>query len=315
MLIGIAISGALAIFFLLHSIMASGEAKRADLETRISEMRSREDAVRDASAHGKKPAGSSFFRSEKNRKRIMQFEEELYNVGIQMPASTVLTYWTGSMIILTLLLVVTGVNPFLAVLFIFALAFAPFFIIKSKKLKRTKIIEAQLVEAINVLCNALKAGHSFQQAMANISKEMDGPISEEFGRVFRETQRGMQLDDSLERMCMRIRSDDLTMMCTAIEIQRQIGGNLAQVLMNISGTIQARMDLKADIKVKSSSGRISGLVIGCMPAVLFLMFLVVNREYMSFFISTTLGYILIGVCIVLEVLGFIVINKIVDIRY
>lgn len=109
-------------------------------------------------------------------------------------------------------------------------SFFPMIYVRGKKKKRKNRLEGQLIEAIGVLSNALKAGHSFQSAMSNIATDMEAPISEEFGRVFKETQRGMTLEESMNRMVERTDSDDLDMLCTAIIIQRKVGGNLAEVL-------------------------------------------------------------------------------------
>ncbi|MCF0141155.1 MAG: type II secretion system F family protein [Mogibacterium sp.] len=242
-------------------------------------------------------------------------EDQLYDVGIEMPVKDFIMFWVGSMAIITLAMSLIGINLIISVPVIFIVALFPAFLIKSKKKKRCNMIEDQLLDAIQVLINALKVGYSFNQAMQNIVKEMDGPIAEEFGRVFMETQHGMNLEDSLESMCARVGSDDLSMMCMAVEIQHKVGGNLSEILTSISETIKGRLRLKADVKVKTSSGRVSGLIIGALPILLFVMFLVINPGYMQFFSSGIGGYLCVLFCVVMEAVGFVVINKIISIKY
>ena len=307
-------------FYCVFSILMSGSSKKhMDLDARIKEI-SAEGPALIIPDEEKKPVNKKKqqkkIQNDKMKKRIRQIEDELYNVGIEMPVKDFVLYWLGSLILLSLALMVAGVNTSLICIVVAFIAFFPALLINSKKKKRCAIIEGQLLECIQVLSNALKAGHSFTQAMGNIASEMDGPIAEEFNRVFLETQHGMNMDDSLEAMCARVGSDDLSMMCTAIEIQRQVGGNLSQILLNISGTIKSRLKLKADVKVKTSSGRISGIIIGSLPILLFILFLVINPGYMTFFTDgNIIGLACIAFCVCMEITGFIVINKIITIKY
>ena len=172
-----------------------------------------------------------------------------------------------------------------------------------------------MVEAIAVLGNALKAGHSFQSAMNNIASDMESPISEEFGRVFRETQRGMTMEESMNRMVERIGSEDLDMLCTAIIIQRKVGGNLAEVLEKISETIQSRISLRMEIKTRTASGRLSGYIVGALPFLLLGIMSVLNPDYASSLFETNTGHIMLAVSAVLECIGFVVIKKVVTIKY
>lgn len=312
------VASATIFFFAVFSLLL-GRSKHSygDTESRIRQMvMNTPDTVIDA-GNGKKRArrAKKKIQNDRTRKKLRQLEDELYNVGISMPATDFITYWVGSMVLLSLALSLIGISPLFSVLIVGGVAFFPIILIRVKKNKRRDIIESQLVDCIQILCNSLKAGHSFMQAIQSISSEMEGPIAEEFDRVYREAQHGMELDDSLEALSARIGSDDLTMMCTAVEIQRQVGGNLSQILLNISSTIKSRLGLKAEIKVRSASGRISGIVIGSLPVLLFVMFLFVNPEYMKFFTNGGAGYICIGICLGLEALGFLFIKKIVDIKY
>lgn len=251
----------------------------------------------------------------KTKKQLERLENELYDVGIRIPVGKFLAVWASAALGIPLLLALLGFSIPICCGLIVLCAIGPIFFLKLRKKKRRTELEGQLVDAISVLCNALRAGHSFQQAMSSISSEMNGPIAEEFGRVFRETQHGMTMQDSMDRMVERIGSDDLEMLCTAILIQRDIGGNLAEVLENIAGTVQSRLSLKAEIKTRTASGRLSGYLVGALPLILLIAISAINPDYSSMLYTTKLGNIMLGVGACLEVIGFLVIKKIVTIKY
>lgn len=260
----------------------------------------------------KKGKGTAIART---KKQLEKLENELYDVGIRISARHFLTVWAGVSVVFPLILGFLGIDSVICGIIILLCAAGPILLLRTKKKKQKSQLEGQLVEAISVLCNALRAGHSFQQAMSNITEEMSGPISQEFGRVFRETQHGMTMQDSMERMIERVGSDDLEMLCTAILIQREIGGNLAEVLENIAGTIQSRQTLKNEIKTRTASGRLSGYLVGGMPIVLLIAISVINPGYSAMLFTTQTGNIMLSVGAVLEIIGFIVIQKIITIKY
>lgn len=251
----------------------------------------------------------------KTRKEFTQIEDELYNIGITIPVQTFVTLWIGIAIGVPILMIMARVNNIICLAFVFVAAAGPIIFIRSKKKKRREQLEEQLIEGITTMCNVLRAGHSFQTAMNSIASDMEGPLAEEFGRVSRETQRGMSLEASMNAMSERIGSDDLDMMCQTILIQRQVGGNLAEVLEKIAETIRSRMDLKEEIKTLTSSGKMSGYIIGALPLILLILISFINPTYSQVLFTTTVGHIMLIVSVVLEVTGFVIINKIVDIKY
>lgn len=251
----------------------------------------------------------------KTRKGFTQIEDELYNIGITIPVQTFITLWIGIAIGGSMLLMMARVSNVICIGFAVVAALGPYLFLRSKRKKRRETLEEQLIEGITTMCNVLRAGHSFQAAMNSIASDMEGPLAEEFGRVSRETQRGMSLDASMNAMSERIGSDDLDIMCQTILIQRQVGGNLAEVLEKIAETIRSRMDLKEEIKTITSSGKMSGYIIGGLPVILLIIISFINPTYSQVLFKTTVGHIMLIVSIVLEVTGFVIINKIVDIKY
>ncbi|NJD01857.1 MAG: type II secretion system F family protein [Ruminiclostridium sp.] len=192
---------------------------------------------------------------------------------------------------------------------------APSFILKSKIKKRVKNLNDQLGDAILLISNSLKAGYSFFQAIDTVSKEMAGPISEEFILLQKEINFGLNTDKALENMTSRVMSDDLELVVTAVMIQRQVGGNLAEVLDNISSTIRDRVRVKSEIKTATAQGRMSGLIISLLPIVLGIVVYLINPKLMSLLFTHPLGILILVVSIVMESIGIFLIRKIVQIEF
>ncbi len=187
--------------------------------------------------------------------------------------------------------------------------------IKIKKKKRTKVFENQLSDALLIMCNCLRSGLSFQQALDNIANEMPAPISIEFSRVANEVRYGSTLEDALNHMVSRVKSPDLMLAVSAVNIQRQTGGNLSYILDSISETIKERLRIKGEISSLTAQGRMSGMIIGVVPIAVGFMLFIVTPDYMSVFFKETAGRILLIVAVVMETLGFMLIRKMVTVEY
>ena len=294
-------------FFCIFTIILHGIAKdKLKVEERIKDFVLEEKEERKKTTTKKKRLKVKKNTGFKTRKELAQIENELYNVGIQIPVQQFIVIWISASIMVPIILVIVGVSSVICIALVALIAFFPMIYVRGKKKKRKNRLEGQLIEAIGVLSNALKAGHSFQSAMSNIATDMEAPISEEFGRVFKETQRGMTLEESMNRMVERTDSDDL--------IQRKVGGNLAEVLEKISGTIQSRISLRKEIKTRTASGRMSGFIVGALPFLLLGMMAAINREYASQLFETSAGRAMLAFGFVWECIGFAVIKKVVTIK-
>jgi tight adherence protein B len=191
--------------------------------------------------------------------------------------------------------------------------FAPRFYVGLRRGRRLKAFNGQLGDTINLMVNSIRAGYSILQAMKAVSEEMGPPISTEFGRVYQEVQLGIQLDEALAHMLRRVPSDDLDMMITAINVQREVGGNLAEVLDAISFTIRERIRIKGEIQTLTAQSRASGYTVAAVPLVLTVVIYLINPQFMDLLFQHTCGHIMIGVAVTGIIVGFIVIRKIVDI--
>jgi len=191
----------------------------------------------------------------------------------------------------------------------------PIIFIRSRKKKRTRQFEAQLGDALMICCNCLRSGLTFQQAMETIAEDMSEPISVEFGRVVNEIRYGNNTETALNNLSKRINSADLMLAVSAVNIQRQTGGNLSEILETISETIKERIKIKSDIRTLTAQGRMSGIIIGALPVGLFAILMVLNSEYMMLFFTNTFGKIMLAASIIMEITGYLLIRKIVDIKY
>lgn len=182
------------------------------------------------------------------------------------------------------------------------------------KSRRLKSFTEQLGDCLITISNALRAGYSFQQTIEVISKEMEPPIGSEFAMINHEVVMGVPLEEALENANKRIGSSDFELVVTAVLIQREVGGNLAQVLDNISYTIVERIRMRREIVALTSQGRMSAMVLLGLPFVAgFAMFSLNPKNFMIIF-EDPMGQIAVAVGIVMEIIGYFVIMKIVDVE-
>lgn len=240
--------------------------------------------------------------------------DQLHMAGIVLRAEEFLTIWALSATMIPALAFIFGANVTTCLGICVIGAILPIGIVKIKRAKRLAMFDRQLLDAMAVMCNALRAGLSFQMAMQNIATEMPEPISREFACVARECQMGMPMEMSFNRLIARTENRDLELMCSAVLIQKQVGGNLAQVLENISGTIGERVKMRGEIKALTTSGTMSGYIIGALPLFLLLVLTLINPDYVNTFFTTTAGRLMLAVSAVMEIIGFIFVRKIVNIK-
>ena len=198
------------------------------------------------------------------------------------------------------------------------LSFAPNLYIGWAARKRIKSFNNQLGDGITLMANSLRSGYSFLQSMDLVSREAPPPMSSEFRRVVQEIGLGLSTEEALANLLRRVPSDDLDLLITAVNIQHEVGGNLAQILETIGHTIRERVRIKGEIQVLTAQGRISAYVITALPIVLAIGITVINPDYMSpmfeFGLPPAAWCCLPVTALTMIVIGFFVIMKIVDIE-
>lgn len=182
--------------------------------------------------------------------------------------------------------------------------------IKTRRLHR---FNDQLVDALMTMSNALRSGSSILQAFEHIVKQNLNPISLEFSHFLQQTRVGVKFEDALANLDKRVNSEDLTLMICAIEIARQTGGNLTEVFERISATIRERIRIQGRIRMLTAQGRMQGIVVGAMPVLLALAMFILDPAMMVSFFTSPPGLLTGGIALMLEVIGALMIKKIITI--
>lgn len=238
----------------------------------------------------------------------------MVRAGLPLLGSEFLAISAGGALLVFVIFALATRNPVTGLLALLLFLAADFVFVQRRITKRLDNFQRQLADCLSLVANSLRAGFSFLQTMEIISREMEPPMSTEFERVMRDTTLGKSLDEALHSMDERVGSADFSLVVTAVLIQQQVGGNLATILDTIRETISERIRLRREIGTLTAQGRATGIILACIPVVLALFFYTLAPSFIQPLITTTIGHIAIGAAILLEIVGFIVIYKIVDIK-
>lgn len=315
----ITLSFALLAFVVAFIISSLASANKIAAEKRVEELKKREGDVSDI-ALVKHQSLRQKLRKENSKssnffdKYAASLYKELQSADIKMrPEEFSLIWLLVAVVPACLVVLFSGSSVIAIMLFAIGLIF-PLMFIKIKRRARVKKFDSQLSDALIIACSCLKSGLSFSQAMETIAKDMEAPISTEFALVLAEMSMGASLDEALERMNQRIDSSYLSLTISAVLIQKQTGGNLSQILENISNSIKEKMKLKKELDSATASGKMTGMLMGCMPVVLMILFYIVNPSFMLPLFQTSTGRIFLVVAAGLEIACFFLIKKIVTIK-
>ncbi len=190
----------------------------------------------------------------------------------------------------------------------------PLIWLKMKRGRRLAKFGNQLPDALELLGRSLRAGHSLAAGFGLIASEMDEPINVEFGRVFQEQNFGIPLEEALDDMASRVPNMDVRFFATAVILQRQTGGDLAEILDKIGHLVRERIQILGQVQALTGEGRLSGIVLLAMPPLLFLVMLWMNKEYVMTLFTDSIGQKLLILAILTQIVGALVIRKIVTIK-
>jgi tight adherence protein B len=190
----------------------------------------------------------------------------------------------------------------------------PFMRFKMAYGKRRKIMADQLIEALDFLSRVLRAGHSLPSGLQMVGEELPEPIATEFRRCYEQHNLGLSLDQALNETAKRVDLEDFAFFVTSVSIQRQTGGDLAEILDNINAMVRSRIRLGQHVQALTAEGRFTGYVLTALPVVVFVLMYLANPEYAGELTSQTMGRIMLFVAVMLQFLGLLVIRKIVNIR-
>ena len=180
--------------------------------------------------------------------------------------------------------------------------------------KRLRMFNSQLPDTLDLLSRSLAVGHAFSESLHQVAMEMPDPVAKEFRITFEEQKLGLSMKLALDRLAQRIPLLDLRLCITAMHIQRETGGNLAEILEKVSQTIRERFKIMEDFRTMTTSARLSGWILCALPFVLVFVLTLVNPEYMSLLVSDSRGHYVIAFAMVWQLFGMLLIKKILMIK-
>ncbi|WP_246451915.1 type II secretion system F family protein [Alkalicella caledoniensis] len=249
-----------------------------------------------------------------DNKKNKKLELELMRADLPITVSEMVVIRVISSVVLGALSFILSQTFIFAIVVFIATWSVPNYIIASKKKERVKEFDNQLNDGLTIISNSLKAGYSFLQAVAVVTEEMPDPFSKEFKKLLKEMSLGLSEEESFKNLTNRMESEDLKLIINAIVIQKDVGGNLSEILDNISETIRDRQKIKNELRTLTAQGKLSGGIVAALPIFLGLVIFLLNREYVTMLFTTSIGLFMVVASVISEMLGFWMIRKIVDIK-
>ncbi|MBZ0255354.1 type II secretion system F family protein, partial [bacterium] len=186
-------------------------------------------------------------------------------------------------------------------------------VIRRRQTRMTKF-EELFAQSLEIIGRSLRAGHPFSMGLYMVSTEMPDPVGTEFGIVFQQNQMGLPMEDALACLAVRVPILDVRFFILTVMIHQQTGGDLAEVLDNLSGVIRDRFKIQGQVRALTAEGRLSGWVLSLLPVFVFCIILIMNREYVMVLLTTELGNKMMYSAVGLQIIGMLLIRKIVNIK-
>jgi len=332
MTLAIAGAAALAVLFIALGVAMSGGSGMTERLERYAS--TKKDEVKGPTGQGGLSDLIAQSQALANLNKVVEARDfganlsrDLARADLKLKPSEYLAIWGASivgvpfvMLLLSVVIPTLG-NPLFLLIGALIGFWLPRFWLSRRKAGRLAAFNKQLPDTITLIANALRAGSSFLQAIELVVRESRPPISTEFARVIREVNLGLPFEQAMENMVRRVRSDDLELMATAITIQHQVGGNLAEILDSIAYTIRERVRIKGEINTLTAQQRMSGYVVGFLPIALAGFLFIVAPQFMEPMFANPPGILGLpaGVIIltfggIMMFIGFMMIRRIVDIE-
>lgn len=312
------IGGGLALVLLIIGIIVTVRSESDVVEKRLGQIVETQDYDREKNKVAQTPLTDWINKRVTGSSIGDKISKNLARADLKMKAGEYIALIIISAFLIGLLAwFIGGMNILIGIIGAIVGCFLPGIYVKMQQGKRLQKFNEQLGDMLNLMVNGLRAGYSTMQAMEAVSKELPAPICDEFRRVVQEMQLGVSMQIALDNLLRRIPSDDLDLVITAINVQREVGGNLAEILDVISYTIRERVRIKGEIKVLTSQVMYSGQFLAMMPIFVIGILYLLNREYMMEFFNPLngwCGYGTLGVVAALIIAGYFVMRKIGDIE-
>jgi tight adherence protein B len=247
--------------------------------------------------------------------RVWDLHHLLGQAGLQWTMDGFVARVGGAATITGLVVLLTFSRPWLAGAAFVLAGLSPYLYARRRKRKRIQLLEMQLPEAIDLIARAVRAGHPLSAGLGMAADEAPEPLASEFRITFEEQKFGLPFEEAMLGLGDRVEVVDVRILITAILVQREVGGNLAEILETIAETMRSRFNLKRQIRVYTAQGRISGWTLAALPVLVGLAITLINPDYMRLLFHETLGRTMLAGAGILQVIGFLWIRRIVDSRY
>jgi len=244
---------------------------------------------------------------------INHADSQLKKMFLFADARRLLALYLLVLIVVPVTLWFSGVSPVIVLFGVILLLILPRVVLKKMELKRREAVNKALPDALAQIAGAMRAGSTFTTALQSVVDEQKGPLGQEFGLMLREQRIGARLEDALDNLGERVQSEELDLVISATMISQEVGGNLGEILQSLSETIRRKTEMEGKIKALTAQGVLQGIVVTLLPFMILGVLLVTEPKATSTIFTTLLGWIFLGIIIVMEVIGGLVIKKIVSI--
>ena len=308
--------GSMLLFYGIYQVIDSGRSStRERMVERLRGQRKEEKIAASILRRGAVGQTKTFADAAIGKlKFIPKVQTLIDQADLDWSASQTLLNLAGLALLLAVGLVFADVGVFVAVLCGIGALVLPFMWLSWKRKRRLTKLTTQLPDVFEMMSQALRAGHSLAGAIQLVCEQVPPPIATEFSQVYHEQNLGVKIEDALSAMAARVDSLDMKFFVTAVMIQRQTGGDLAEVLDNISGVIRERIELAGLVRGLTAEGRLSGWVLFSLPAVVFAATLYLNPDYASILLEDPRGKIMLMVAVGMQLMGIAMIRWIVNIK-
>jgi tight adherence protein B len=245
---------------------------------------------------------------------LSRTEAALERANLPLRAGEALFFYAATVVVLTLLVLVLTQSVILGLVVGAIAALLPVATVSFLGNRRRKQFQALLPDMLSLLSGTLRAGYSLMQGVEAVSQEVAEPMGLELRRVVTEARLGRPLEEALDGVAERMASDDFAWAVMAIRIQREVGGNLSELLLTVADTMVARERLRRDVSALTAEGRMSAYILIALPIGLGAVMFVLNRQYAEKLLTTTIGNVLLGLAVVSATIGYVWMRKIINIR-
>ncbi|MBC7258192.1 MAG: type II secretion system F family protein [Chloroflexi bacterium] len=303
--------GVLLIFIGLAGALSGRDPR---VSSRLDQYAAREDGLASPSGGQGVQVTSTLNQMIGRQKFAANLATQLARADLKLTVSEFVLLNLATTLLGFLFFLVLKRDLFLAVLGGVAGYFLPRIWMRRRQSKRIKDFNNQLGDTITLLANSLRSGYSLLQSMETVAKELSPPVSTEFERVVREIGLGLSYEQAMNNMLRRVPSPDLDLMITAINVQHEVGGNLAEILETIGFTIRERIRIQGEIRVLTAQQTGTGIIVGLLPFAVGLILYLINADYILSLFREPCGWAMVAMIFILIGSGFAIIRRIIQIE-